>query len=90
MYGVNYGYMSSLNLSMVTHLKKKAEKIINLAKLTSGDIVVDIGSNDGTFLGFFPNKSKLIGIDPTVKKLGKYYKKNIIKISNFFFIEFVK
>ncbi len=84
MYGDNYGYMSSLNLSMVTHLKKKAEKIINLAKLTSGDIVVDIGSNDGTFLGFFPNKSKLIGIDPTVKKLGKYYKKNIIKISNFF------
>ena len=84
MYGDNYGYMSSLNISMVNHLKKKVNKIKNLIKINNGDTIIDIGSNDGTFLSFFPNNLKLVGIDPTIKKLGKYYKKNIIKIPNFF------
>jgi len=84
MYGDNYGYMSSLNLSMVKHLKKKALKINNTLDLVSNDIVVDIGSNDGTFLSFFPKKLTLIGIDPTIKKLSKFYRKDIFKIPNFF------
>ena len=91
MYGQNYGYMSSLNSSMINHLKKKAKKINNLMNLKAEDLVVDIGSNDGTFLGFFSNKFKLIGVDPTIKKLSAYYRKDIIKIPNFFSaIEFKK
>ena len=84
MYGQNYGYMSSLNLSMINHLKKKANKISNLVKLESGDAVIDIGSNDGTFLNFFSKKFKLVGVDPTIKKLSSYYRKDIIKIPTFF------
>ena len=34
MYGSNYGYMSSLNQSMVNHLKNKSEKIKKIAKLS--------------------------------------------------------
>ena len=30
MYGNNYGYMSSLNSSMVSHLKKKAENLTDI------------------------------------------------------------
>ena len=84
MYGENYGYMSSLNLSMVNHLKKKAFKIKNTLDLQANDVVVDIGSNDGTFLSFFSKKLKLIGIDPTIKKLSKFYRKDIFKSANFF------
>ena len=84
MYGDNYGYMSSLNLSMVRHLKKKALKINSILNLETNDLVVDIGSNDGTFLSFFPKKLKLIGIDPTIKKLSKFYRKDIFKIPTFF------
>jgi hypothetical protein len=84
MYGDNYGYMSSLNSSMVDHLKKKAEKLKKLKPLSSGDIVCDIGSNDGTFLSFFSNNLILMGIDPTIKKLSKFYRKDIIKIADFF------
>jgi hypothetical protein len=84
MYGDNYGYMSSLNLSMVRHLKKKALKINSMLNLETNDLVVDIGSNDGTFLSFFSKKLKLIGIDPTIKKLSKFYRKDIFKIPTFF------
>ena len=85
MYGENYGYMSSLNQSMFEHLKNKVPKLQKKINLSSKDIVIDIGSNDGTFLGFFNKKFKLIGVDPTIKKFQKFYRKDIIKIPNFFF-----
>ena len=50
MYGENYGYRSGLNPSMVSHLKGKVEKIKALGIIESGDIIVDIGSNDATTL----------------------------------------
>ena len=65
MYGDEYGYRSGLNGSMVRHLKEKAVKIMADTKLDSGDIVVDIAGNDGTFLGFFPHDLQLMSIDPT-------------------------
>ena len=84
MYGDNYGYMSSLNQSMIEHLKKKAENLKKKVNIKSGDLIVDIGSNDGTFLSFFSNKYNLVGIDPTIIKLGKFYRKDIKKFANFF------
>jgi len=83
LYGENYGYMSSLNSSMTSHLSRK----VNLLKkynLINGDTIIDVGSNDGTFLSFFEKKFNLIGIDPTIKKFKKNYRKDIIKIENFF------
>jgi len=90
MYGENYGYMSSLNKSMVNHLKKKANKLKKLLNLNNNCTVIDIGSNDGTFLNFFSNKVKLIGVDPTIKKLRKYYRKDIECIPNYFSNEIFK
>ena len=84
MYGDNYGYRSGLNASMVKHLKEKAEKIQKDIKLQSGDIVVDIAGNDGTFLGFFPEDCQLMSIDPTSEKFSKYYKSNVNYIADFF------
>ncbi len=84
MYGDNYGYLSSLNPHMVRHLNLKSEKLKKISCLKNGEIVIDIGSNDGTFLSNFKRVNKLIGIDPTIKKLKKFYRKDIITISNFF------
>ena len=90
MYGDNYGYMSSLNKAMFDHLKNKVSKLRKKIDLVSKDIIIDIGSNDGTFLGFFDKKYKLVGVDPTIKKFYKFYKKNILKIPEFFSEESVK
>jgi hypothetical protein len=84
MYGENYGYLSSLNLHMVKHLKSKSDKLKKISQLEKDDIVIDIGSNDGTFLQNYSKDFILIGVDPTIKKLKNFYRKDIIKISNFF------
>ena len=84
MYGENYGYMSSLNKSMVLHLKMKALNLKNKYNLKSKDFILDIGSNDGTFLSFFNNKFKLFGCDPTIKKFSNLYRKDINQLPVFF------
>lgn len=90
MYGDEYGYRSGLNQSMVTHLKEKYEKISNDINLQDNDIVVDIAGNDGTFLGFFPDYTRRLSIDPTSKKFAKYYKDGVDKVADFFSTEVYK
>src|SRR5680860_750630 len=65
MYGADYGYRSGLNSSMVRHLVDKVRKIVALVELQRDDLVIDIGSNDGTTLGAYPMGYRLVGIDPT-------------------------
>ena len=81
MYGDNYGYRSGLNGSMVTHLKNKAEKLQR--NIHPHDLILDIGSNDGTFLSFFSSGTK-VGMDPTAKKFRNYYPTDIYPIAEFF------
>ena len=84
MYGDNYGYMSSLNKSMEFHLRIKAINLIKKYNLKPKNSILDIGSNDGTFLSFFNNKFKLYGCDPTIAKFKNLYRKDIIKLPFFF------
>ena len=90
MYGENYGYLSSLNPHMIKHLKIKSEKLKKISNLASNDIIIDIGSNDGTFLSFFSNICKTVGVDPTIKKFRKFYKKKTIIIPDFFSLNTLK
>ena len=55
--------------------------------------ILDIGSNDGTFLNFFSNNKKkigLYGIDPSAEGFIKNYKKDIKLIIDFFNTRSVK
>lgn len=91
MYGMNYGYRSGLNKSMVQHLHSKVNKILSLGILDAGDTVIDIGSNDSTTLSAYPkNMYQLIGIDPTGVKFSSYYSKDITLIPDFFSANTVK
>ena len=88
MYGVNYGYRSGLNSSMVQHLKNKVEKIKSIIKINSGDVIVDIGSNDATTLQQYNlSNCRLVGIDPTANKFREFYTSNIELIPDFFSAE---
>jgi hypothetical protein len=85
MYGVTYGYRSGLNGSMVAHLHRKADVLQALVPLAAGDLVLDIGSNDGTTLGRYPvGGPTLVGIDPSARKFAKYYRPDIELIVDFF------
>ena len=85
MYGMNYGYRSGLNASMVKHLESKVKGILSLDTLKAGDLIIDIGSNDATTLKAYPQDLYgLVGIDPTGIKFSDYYPKNIKLIPEFF------
>lgn len=84
MYGDNYGYRTGLNSAMVKHVERKVFGLQRQANLSAGDIVLDIGSNDGTLLGFYRNDLRRVGIDPTAAKFGRYYKRGIDVVPDFF------
>jgi SAM-dependent methyltransferase len=85
MYGLNYGYRSGLNKSMVSHLHAKVNRILSLINLEAGDLVIDIGSNDGTTLAAYPMRDlNLVGVDPTGIKFESYYQDHIQLIPDFF------
>ena len=85
MYGLNYGYRSGLNASMVDHLRTKVARILSTAVLDAGDLIIDIGSNDSTTLRAYPeNTYQLVGIDPTGIKFSSYYPPEIRLIPEFF------
>ena len=85
MYGANYGYRSGLNQSMVEHLTSKVLYLQRLVALQHGDIVLDIGSNDGTTLkAYTVSGINRIGIDPTGSKFQQYYTSDIKLVPDFF------
>lgn len=91
LYGLNYGYRSGLNKSMVIHLHDKIRNILSLTKLEKGDLIIDIGSNDSTSLQAYPTKDYvLVGIDPTGAKFKEYYPAHIHLIPDFFSIAKVR
>lgn len=84
-YTEDYGYRSGLNQSIVDHLDQQVKKVLRVVTLNDGDVVLDIGSNDGTLLGAYPtNRFVLIGIDPTAGKFRRYYRSGIQPLADFF------
>jgi NDP-4-keto-2,6-dideoxyhexose 3-C-methyltransferase len=92
MYGPKYGYKTSISGLMIDHLKKKFNRIGKLEILKKNGNILDIGSNDGTFLNFFKKKDniKLTGIDPSAVAFLKSYDKKIKIINDFFNKESIK
>jgi hypothetical protein len=85
LYGENYGYRSGLNASMVQHLARKARGLETLVGLSPGDVVVDIGSNDGTLLKSYATDGlRRIGIDPTAAKFAEFYPEDVRVAADFF------
>jgi NDP-4-keto-2,6-dideoxyhexose 3-C-methyltransferase len=84
LFGDNYGYRTGLNTSMVMHLQSKIREIMDRVKLSLGDLVIDIGSSDGTSLKTYPNFVTRVGIDPVGMKFQKYYPPGITLIPKLF------
>jgi hypothetical protein len=85
MYGQNYGYRSGLNQSMVNHLTNKVYQLERIYCPGSGDVVLDIGSNDATTLKAYKTRGlQRVGIDPTGNKFRSSYTDGIKLVADFF------
>ncbi len=92
LYGDTYGYRSGLNAGMVRHLDDIVECAFGFASIKDGDVVIDIGSNDGTLLGHALSKKNVraIGIDPLALKFREYYPERTEIVPEFFNAEWAK
>lgn len=85
LYGDHYGYRSSLNKSMVDHLRSKAIALDSFVSAQADDVVLDIGSNDGTLLGCYPERGQtFVGFDPCAARFRAYYRPDIVAVPTFF------
>lgn len=64
MYSRHYWYRSGLNKVITDDLKEITKKAQTLAKTKKGDVVLDIGANDGALLDYYPKKYIRIGCEP--------------------------
>lgn len=61
----DYVYVSGTSSVFVEHFEDYAAQVTNAFDLAPGGLVVDIGSNDGTLLGFFRGVGmEVLGVDP--------------------------
>ncbi len=58
-------YRTGFNNQLKAHFQKMAQELSSKFGLKEGDLAIDIGSNDGTLLSFYPKNIKVLGVDPS-------------------------
>ena len=61
----DYPYVSGTTKTLVSHFKATAERLVKTYDIEANSLIVDIGSNDGTWLKqYLPMSMRVRGIDP--------------------------
>lgn len=81
----HYGYLSGINEAMRANLRDIVRKVEQAVDLKSGDIVVDVGCNDGTLLMFYETEGiDRLGFDPAENVVFSAREKGLDVICDFF------
>ena len=80
----NYFYRSNVSNTMNKDLRDVVAEVISKVSLKKGDMILDIGCNDGLMLTFFPENLQRVGIDPA-KNIDWSHLPDSIKIVNDYF-----
>jgi hypothetical protein len=64
LYQYHYWYRSGTTETMRNRLKDVAQDVMNKIHLQTGDVVLDVGANDGTLLSNYPPDLLRVGVEP--------------------------
>ena len=86
-YHPDYPYRTGITKELVEYLENMSDSLIKKYNLNENDLVVDLGSNDGTLLnGFKNNRINVIGVEPTnISQIAN--KNNVETIQDFFTVD---
>ena len=82
----DYSYTSSNSPVAISHFSEMASQGVEMAKISKNDLVIDIGSNVGTLLKSFREKSdcKILGVEPASNIAVLAEKEGVATINDFF------
>jgi SAM-dependent methyltransferase len=84
LYQNSYSYVSATSGQFVRHLREYAAAMIDRFSLGGDDLVVDIGSNDGTCLRGFAGTTQVLGVDPATEIAEDATRSGIPTVADFF------
>src|ERR1700742_2314583 len=81
----HYVYTTSISLGLREHFATYADDVIKRYALAPNSLIVELGSNDGSLLGFFKERGmKVLGCDPAVDIANRATAAGIETIAEFF------
>jgi len=81
----NYVYTTSLSLGLREHFAGYANDVVSRFGIAPGSLVVELGSNDGSLLGYFKERGmRVLGVDPAVDIARRATEAGIETIGDFF------
>lgn len=83
LYSGFYWYRSGVTDTMRAALADVVRDAMSQVDLQPGDVVLDIGSNDGTLLGFYPDDAFRVGVEPAKNLASEPQEKVDLLINDF-------
>jgi SAM-dependent methyltransferase len=84
----NYTYIPSTSTTMLRHFETLAQEVFTKYKVNPDNLVVDIGSNDGTLLSYFKKEgASVLGIDPAKNIIDEANEKGIRSLAKYFSLD---
>lgn len=84
----HYVYVSGTSPVMRNHLRQYAADAVELCKLSTEDLVLEFGSNDGTLLRAFKERGfRIVGVDPAKNLATQATASGILTIPDFFNVQ---
>lgn len=81
----DYLYVTQSSLGLASHFRDYAHEVLSRVNPAKGSLIVDIGSNDGTLLGFFKEQGmRVLGVEPAEKIAKEATDKGITTLAGFF------
>lgn len=81
----DYPYVSGTTRTLVDHFRETAARLTRTYGLGAGDLVVDIGSNDGTWLAQFKALGlTVVGVDPAENVVAQAVARGVPTLARFF------
>lgn len=87
----DYIYVTTSSSGLSSHFESYAKDVFENLNLKPNNLVMDIGSNDGTLLSYFKRKNvKVLGVEPSIKTAEEATRRGIETLPEFFNIDLAK